>query len=338
MLYKDLFKGKVILITGGTGFLGQEIVKRLLPYEPKSIRLFSRDEVKHFQVNNKFNNILLRNLIGDVRDYSRLRKALNGVDIVIHAAALKRIDILEYNVEESIQTNVFGTLNVARASWDENVEKVIFISTDKACSPVNTYGACKFIGERIFAGFNYNRGNSRTIFTIVRYGNVLDSTGSVIPCFINNIKQNQPLPLTDDEMTRFFITPDQAVDLIFKAIKYGVGGEVFIPHLKSFKVKDLISTLVEHYNKNPGINIVGIRPGEKIHEILLNDVESRRTYQFQDLFIIKSEIERSNSNPLYECLKESKFINFDELSSKDFLVNKEELSLLLKKNNLVGTP
>ena len=233
---------------------------------------------------------------------------------------------------------MFLGLNVARASWDENVEKVIFISTDKACSPVNTYGACKFIGERIFAGFNYNRGNSRTIFTIVRYGNVLDSTGSVIPCFINNIKQNQPLPLTDDEMTRFFITPDQAVDLIFKAIKYGVGGEVFIPHLKSFKVKDLISTLVEHYNKNPGINIVGIRPGEKIHEILLNDVESRRTYQFQDLFIIKSEIERSNSNPLYECLKESKFINFDELSSKDFLVNKEELSLLLKKNNLVGTP
>ncbi len=337
MLHQELFKGKVVLITGGTGFLGRQIVRRILSYEPQSIRLYSRDEVKHFNVKTEFaDHHLLRHLIGDVRDYNRLRKALKGVDIVIHAAALKRIDILEYNVEESIQTNIMGTLNVARACWDENVEKAVFISTDKACSPVNTYGSCKFIGERIFTESNYNKGNSKTVFTVVRYGNVLDSTGSVIPCFVKNIKNNLPIPLTDERMTRFLITPNQAVDLIFNAIRYGVGGEVFIPNLKSFKVTDLIKVLTDQHGNDPGITVVGIRPGEKIHEILVNDCEARRTYLLQDCFVIKSDIEKHKSEINHRYLNETSRVDFTELSSKDFLINDQELRLILEEENLLN--
>lgn len=336
MIYKELFKDKVILITGGTGFLGNQIVHRLLQYEPQSIRVLSRDEVKHFHMETKFDkHHLLRHLIGDVRDYNRLRKALKGVDILIHAAALKRIDLLEFNVNESIQTNILGTLNVARACWDEGVGKAIFVSTDKACSPVNTYGASKFIGERIFTESNYSKGSSKTIFASVRYGNVLDSTGSVIPCFTKNIHESKPIPLTDERMTRFLITPDQAVDLIFKAIKHSIGGEVFIPNLHSFKITHLIAALTNHYQQNPGTKIIGIRPGEKIHEILVNDCEALRTYLFKDTYVIKSNIEKHNWLTTHDYLKEAPLIDVLELSSKDFLISKEELYTELLNNKLL---
>ena len=188
MDYAELFENKVILITGGTGFLGRALVQEILKYNPQSIRLFSRDEVKHHNVQEMFNyHPKLRNLIGDVRDYDRLKKAMVGADIVIHAAALKRLDILEYNVEEAIKTNIIGSLNVANACLENNVEKAIMVSTDKACAPVNTYGACKFVSERIFTEFNFSKGKKRTIFSCVRYGNVLESTGSVIPFFESKI-------------------------------------------------------------------------------------------------------------------------------------------------------
>ncbi len=335
-MYKELFEDKVVLITGGTGFLGHQLVRRILPYNPKSIRLFSRDEVKHFHTQSKFeSHPKLRYLIGDVRDYTRLRKALKDVDIVIHAAALKRIDILEYNVEEAIQTNVLGTLNVARACWDENVKKAIFVSTDKACSPVNTYGACKFIGERIFTESNYNKGSSSTVFLSVRYGNVLDSTGSVIPSFVENIMKNEPISLTDERMTRFLITPNQAVDLIFNSILHSKGGEVFIPKLNSFKVVDLIKVLTEHHKKDVKTKVIGIRPGEKIHEILVNETEARRTHQLDNCYVIKSDIEKHQTGITATYLQGAPAIECSELSSKDFLISPEQLYQALLENNIL---
>ncbi len=293
MDYKKLFNNKVILITGGTGFLGKALVAKILEYEPKSIRVFSRDEFKHHKVQELFKfNPKLRNLVGDVRDFERLKKACEGADIVIHAAALKRLDLLEYNVEESIKTNILGTLNVVNACLQSNVQKAIFISTDKACSPVNTYGACKFVSERIFNESNFNKGARNIVFTCVRYGNVLESTGSVIPFFESKIKNNEKIPLTDPRMTRFIISSDQAVNLIFDALEYSVGGEVFVPILPAFKVTDLIKILKKKHSSDVGTELIGLRPGEKIHETMVNSAEIPRTFRFKNMYVITSSIEK----------------------------------------------
>jgi UDP-N-acetylglucosamine 4,6-dehydratase len=242
--------------------------------------------------------------------------------------------MVEYNVEEAIKTNIIGGLNLIRACLENEVEKVVFVSTDKACSPVNTYGACKFVGERIFAESNFNKGNSKTIFTVVRYGNVLESTGSVIPFFIDKIKNNEQIPLTDERMTRFIITQEQAVQLIFKAIKYGVGGEVFVPKLPSMRVVDLVEVLREKFNSQVGIRIIGIRPGEKIHELMVNDSEVSRVYDFENLYVIYSFLlgkfissAKQGDYSLY-----GKRLNVElmrEYSSKDNVVSKEELRGIL---------
>lgn len=332
---KNIFTNKVVLITGGTGFLGRALTTEILKYKPKSIRLYSRDEYKHYQIQEIFNhNPKLRNFIGDVRDYKRLRKAMKGVNIVIHAAALKRIDIIEYNVEEAIRTNIMGTLNVVDACIENNVKIAVMISSDKACEPVNTYGACKFVGERIFTESNFNKGNAKTVFTCVRYGNVLESTGSVIPFFINKIKNKKIIPLTDEKMTRFIITPKQSVDLIFKAIRYSSGGEIFVPKLPSFKIIDLISVLKDYYKSNNKIDIIGLRPGEKIHELMINESESPRTYKFKDMFIITSQIEKYQKYG-YKYLNKSKLIDFGEFSSKYYLISKEEIRKILLREGIL---
>jgi UDP-N-acetylglucosamine 4,6-dehydratase len=336
---ENFLKDKTILITGGTGFLGKALIREILKYNPHSIRIFSRDEFKHHQLQEIFNNNeKIRNLIGDVRDYPRLTKAIRGVDIVIHAAALKRIDMIEYNVEEAVKTNILGSLNVIQACLENNVGKAIFVSTDKACAPINTYGACKFVSERIFTESNYNKGNSRTIFTVVRYGNVLESTGSVIPFFVNKIKNKEIIPLTDEKMTRFIINSKQAVHLIFKAIRYGVGGEVFIPRLPSMKIIDLIAVLKEKFNVNSSIKKVGVRPGEKIHELMINDSEIPRTYQFRDFYVITSCILNQYQDvrkPIYitdgEKLDESLI---KEYSSKDALISKDKLHEIIDSLNI----
>ena len=200
-----IFEGQTILITGGTGFLGRNLTRKILQENPKSIRLFSRDEVKHHYVQQEFNNDPhLRNFIGDVRDLERLKKATRGCDIVIHAAALKRVDMMEYNTSEAIKTNILGTLNVVEACIENKVKKVIMVSTDKACEPINIYGACKFVSERIFIESNYSRGGEYPQFICVRYGNVLSSTGSVIPTFIDKIKKGHKILLTHPEMTIYY--------------------------------------------------------------------------------------------------------------------------------------
>ena len=338
MDYKDLFDGKVVLITGGTGFLGRALIEEILKYNPHSIRVFSRDEVKHHNLQEIFPNThKLRNLIGNVRNYGRLKKAMEDVDIVIHAAALKRLDILEYNVEESINTNIFGTLNVVNACLESNVEKALFISTDKACSPVNTYGACKFVGERILTESNYSKGSKRTLFICVRYGNVLESTGSVIPFFESKIKEGKKIPLTDPEMTRFIISSKQAVDLVFKALKYGIGGEVFVPKLPAFRIIDLIEILKDKHVANNAVELIGIRPGEKIHELMINNSELHRTFIFDDLYVITSSIGDGQDKPEDYFPKGKKFKEGDmtEYSSKGAVIPKEKVEELFKSFGLL---
>jgi UDP-N-acetylglucosamine 4,6-dehydratase/5-epimerase len=340
MNFEDIFKNKVVLITGGTGFLGRALTKKILEFDPHSIRLFSRDEVKHHKAQEIFgDNPKLRHLIGDVRDYQRLLKATKGVDIVIHAAALKRLDILEYNVEESIKTNIFGTLNVVNSCLKNNVKKVVMVSTDKACSPVNTYGACKFVSERIFTESNYSKGSSDIVFTIVRYGNVLESTGSVIPFFESKILEGKKIPLTDSRMTRFIISPEQAVELIFKSLKYCIGGEIFIPKLPAFKITDLIEILWEKHNNNTGIENIGLRPGEKIDELMINESEVDRTFNFEDIYVITSSIEKYShtvKKPLYisegEKLTEEIMKTY---SSKDAVIPKSEVKSFFESLGLL---
>jgi UDP-N-acetylglucosamine 4,6-dehydratase/5-epimerase len=337
---KEIFKGKTILITGGTGFLGRALIKEILKYNPHSVRVFSRDEVKHHKVQELFNNNpKIRNLIGDVRDFERLKKACKGADIVIHAAALKRLDILEYNVEEVIKTNILGTLNIVNSCLETNVKKAIFVSTDKACSPINTYGACKFVGERIFTESNYNKGLNDTIFSCVRYGNVLESTGSVIPFFEEKILNGNKIPLTDKRMTRFIISPEEAVELIFDALKYGVGGEVFVPKLPAFKILDLIDILKEKHKSSLKVENIGLRPGEKIHELMINYAEIPRTYYFKNRYIITSEIEKyQDLEPVPEYLDENKRLsqkNLHEYSSEQAVVSKEEIKKIFTKLGLI---
>lgn len=331
---KDIFEGKNILITGGTGFLGRHLVKEILKHNPHSIRIFSRDEVKHHKLQELFKyDKRIRNLIGDVRDYQRIKKACQGADIVIHAAALKRLDILEYNVEESIKTNIIGSLNVVNACLEAEVDKALFVSTDKACLPVNTYGACKFVGERVFTESNYSRGDKKTIFSGVRYGNVLESTGSVIPFFEGKIAAGENIPLTDERMTRFIISPDEAVKLIFDALKYSVGGEIFVPKLPAFKVVDLIEVLKEKHNANNKVETIGLRPGEKIHEIMINRTEVPRTFNFENLYVLTSPIEKYTKVEKAKYLKESERLkeeDMQEYSSEDSVVSKDELKKLFK--------
>lgn len=325
----DIFENKVVLITGGTGFLGRALTKEILKNNPKSIRLLSRDEVKHHKIQEYFNyDTRLRNFIGDVRDLDRVRKAVYGADIVIHAAALKRLDILEYNVGECIKTNIIGTMNVVDACWEENVDRAVFVSTDKACSPVNTYGAAKFVSERIFSESNYNKGKCRTVFTCVRYGNVLESTGSVIPFFESKLQNDEKIPLTDERMTRFIISPVQAVNLIFNALRNAIGGEVFVPQLPAFRILDLIEILKEKHGKDPGVDIIGIRPGEKIHELMINESEMERTYEFENMYVISSIISKYVGTPkaIYELKgKLQKNGKMKEYCSLNAVINKDEL-------------
>jgi len=335
---KELFEEKTVLILGGTGYLGRALTSEILKYNPKSIIIFSRDEVKHFNFVQVFNyNAKIKNVIGDIRDYECLLKFTRNVDIVIHAAALKRIDSIEDNVEESIKTNVIGTLNVFNACVFNKVKKVVFISTDKACSPVNTYGACKFVSEKVFT--NYDKRDMETVFTVVRYGNVLDSTGSVIPIFLEKIKKGEDITLTHPDMTRFIIDKDEAIGLIFDALRYGVGGEIFIKRLPALKVTDLIHVLKKRFNADNKVTITGIRPGEKIHELLINKSEILRSFSFKDKYVImptvKMQFNDSEAIPLY-FKKNNPFdkVKSENYSSGNCVITAYELESLFKKLNL----
>ena len=282
-----MFKDKTILITGGTGSLGRALTKKLLEEKPEAIRIFSRNESKQIEMESEFNDSRLRFFMGDVRDSERLFSALEDVDIVFHAAALKHVPKIEYNPFESIKTNVIGSQNVIDNCLRQDVEKVICVGTDKAVSPLNTYGATKLLMEKLFVSANnyVNRVKHRTKFVAVRYGNVLGSSGSVIPKFIEQIMANKPSTITDPKMTRFSITMNEALDFIFNATKMGKGSEVFVPKLRAYNIVDVKNALTELLS-DTGEKIIGIRTGEKLHETLINEDEIRYSWELKNMYMI----------------------------------------------------
>ena len=281
-----MLDNKTILITGGTGSFGHHFVDYALAhYKPKKIIIYSRDEFKQFNMQNAYkeHSDILRFFIGDVRDQQRLRRALNGVDYVIHAAALKQVPTCEYNPIEAIKTNVNGACNVIDACLDTGVKKVIALSTDKSVSPINLYGSTKMVSDKLFAAANAYSGTYGTRFAVVRYGNVAGSRGSVIPFFQNIIDNGgNQLPITDYRMTRFWISLEQGVQLVIKALEEAHGGETFISKIPSFKITDLAQAML------PGCEMpeVGIREGEKLHEVMVPAEDSARTYEYEKNYII----------------------------------------------------
>lgn len=281
MEWKDLS----ILITGGTGSFGKKFLEKVIKFQPRRLIILSRDEVKQLQVRQSFTEAgypILRYFIGDVRDKDRLHRAFQGVDVVVHTAALKQVPTAEYNPLEVIRTNILGAANVIDAAIDAGVKKVIALSTDKAVNPVNLYGATKLCADKLFIAAGVYAGAKDTKFSVVRYGNVIGSRGSVIPFFLEH-RQTGVLPITDERMTRFWITLDQAVDFVLKCLELMQGGEIFVPKLASMPIVDLAKALAPDCRHE----IVGIRPGEKLHEILITEDEARRTMEFPDFYVVQ---------------------------------------------------
>jgi UDP-N-acetylglucosamine 4,6-dehydratase/5-epimerase len=275
--------GSSILITGGTGSFGKEFVKLLLnKYRPKRVVVYSRDELKQYEMNLEISKPNLRYFIGDVRDEDRLRRALNGVDIVVHAAALKQVPAAEYNPIECIKTNVMGAENIINASIDANIHKVIALSTDKAVNPMNLYGATKLCSDKLFVAANNLSGSKGPAFSVVRYGNVVGSRGSVIP-FFKKLRETGKLPITDRRMTRFWLTLQQGAQFVEKCLPMMRGGEVFIPKIPSMKITDLATAIGPKCEQE----IIGIRPGEKLHEIMIPKDEARNTLEYSSFYIIQ---------------------------------------------------
>ncbi|ATD05834.1 UDP-N-acetylglucosamine 4,6-dehydratase (inverting) [Pseudoalteromonas piscicida] len=291
-----MFDNKTILITGGTGSFGKKYVKTLLDrYKPKKIIIFSRDELKQFEMQQEFNQRCMRYFIGDVRDKDRLRRAMQGVNYVIHAAALKQVPAAEYNPMECIKTNINGAENVIEAALDNDVEKVIALSTDKAANPINLYGATKLASDKLFVAANNMAGGHKTRFSVVRYGNVVCSRGSVVPVFQKFIDEgNGHIPITHADMTRFWISLQQGVDFVLKNFERMLGGEIFVPKIPSIRIVDLATAMAPNVPQK----IIGIRPGEKLHEVMCPQDLSFDTFEFSDHFVIAPGIKfssRSNS-------------------------------------------
>ena len=326
-------KNKTILITGGTGSFGKAFSKELLrKYKPKKIIIFSRDELKQFEMMNeeiyKKNSNIMRFFIGDVRDYKRLEYAMQKVDLVVHAAALKQVPTAEYNPGEFVKTNIIGAQNIIDASISADVKKVIALSTDKAAAPINLYGATKLCSDKLFIAANNIIGNRQISFNVVRYGNVMGSRGSVIPLF-QKLKKTDYFPITDIKMTRFNITMDEGIKLVLFALKNGKGGEIFISKIPSYKIVDVAKAI----NPNCKIKIIGIRPGEKIHEEMITSSDSYSTYDLGNCYSI---IDQSNQllASYYEKNKKFKKVpagfTYNSHKNEDKL-NINELKKLIKK-------
>ena len=326
---RGYFDGKTVLITGGTGSFGRACVTTLLEkHDVKAIRIFSRDELKQWEMRREFgDHRKLRFFIGDVRDFQRVKRATEGVDIIIHAAALKQVPACEYNPMEAIKTNVDGAMNVINAALDNNIPRVIALSTDKAASPVNLYGATKLCSDRLFIQSNAYRGKERkTMFSVVRYGNVMGSRGSVIPLFKKQMEKGE-LTITDDRMTRFWITLPQAVDFVLTSLEVMQGGEMFVPKIPTMSILDLAKTIAP----DATCRIVGIRPGEKLHECLITNEEGRIAYEMKDRFIVLSPslVDVKNDMTKYKGAKKLKEgFEYHSHTNEHFLT-KEQMKKLL---------
>lgn len=356
-----MFNNKTILITGGSGSFGHHYVRNILSrFEPSKLIIYSRDEMKQYEMAQTFPGSqydCMRYFIGDVRDKDRLQMAMRGVDYVIHAAALKQVPAAEYNPMECIKTNIHGAENVIQAALHANVEKVIALSTDKAANPINLYGATKLASDKLFVAANNIAGGHKTRFSVVRYGNVVGSRGSVVPFFKKLIEQkSEYLPITDERMTRFWITLQQGVDFVLKNFSRMSGGEIFVPKIPSVRITDLATAMAPDLKHE----FIGIRPGEKIHEIMCPADDSHLTLEFVDHFVIKPTIlftgtdNQFTSNKIgergypveqsfeYNSGKNNHFLSVEEIikmnqmttfleQGSDYIVNKNEISIHSKE-------
>ena len=311
-------KNKTIMITGGTGSFGQACTKFLLQYNTKKIIIFSRDELKQFEMSNKFNSSKLRFFLGDVRDLDRLKLATKKVDILIHAAALKQVPAAEYNPMECIKTNIYGAENVISACIENNVKKIVALSTDKAANPANLYGATKLCSDKLFISANNLSGSSNTKFSVIRYGNVIGSRGSVLHYFKSLIQKNvKSLPITDERMTRFWLTLDHGVKFVLNSIDMMQGGELFVPKTPSIKIIDLVRAL----DKKMKYHIIGIRPGEKLHEVLCPEDSTRHTIEFKNYYLIRPSIDftegKTNNYKINKKNEKGKIVKSNFIYSSD---------------------
>ncbi len=288
----DIFANKTILITGGTGSFGRKFAKLTLEkFNPKQIIIFSRDEMKQWMMAQEFSDSRIEFVIGDIRDKDSLRRVVRGVDFIVHAAATKIVPLSEYNAFECVKTNILGSMNVIDVAIESGVEKIVALSTDKASAPVNLYGATKLAADKLFVAANVNSKQSNTVFSVVRYGNVMGSRGSVIP-FFQSLENKEEIPITDIEMTRFMITLEQAIDLVWESFSDSLGGEIYVRKIPSMKTIDIAKTI----SPNAKIKIIGIRPGEKLHEQMIGPEDAPNTYQYEKYYKILPTISNFNED------------------------------------------
>jgi len=335
------YTGKKILIIGGTGTIGQGLVNELLEQEPEVIRIFSRDEYKQFIMENHINNKKkLRFLIGDVRDCERIERAMNDIDVVFNLAAMKHVPACEYNPSEAIKTNITGMENVIKAAIDNNVERVIFTSSDKAINPSNSYGATKLLAEKLVQAANFSKGNVETKFVAVRFGNVMGSRGSVIPLFKDQIERNRKITVTDPEMTRFMMTLSQAVKLIMVAGEKTLGGEVFILKMPVIRLYDLAEVVVEEVcskldieKEEVDLQTIGLRAGERRFEELMTKEESECAFDLGNMYAVVSAMNSEYLREFYENYESVRIGSYN--SSDETVLTKEEVRRLVKAERLL---
>jgi UDP-N-acetylglucosamine 4,6-dehydratase len=328
------FNNKTIFLTGGTGSFGQAFTKVVLNnYKPKKLIIFSRGEAKQYDMSMKFDQIkykCLRYFIGDVRDLERLRIGTKNVDYIVHAAAMKQVPASEYNPIECIKTNIYGAQNIITAAIENSVKKVIALSTDKAVAPINLYGATKLVSDKLFISANNLSGNQGPIFSIVRYGNVYGSTGSVVQIFKKIIGTKKPFPITDANMTRFFLTLEDGVNFVIESFSKMIGGEIFIPKIFSIKIIDLARCL----DPNRSLDIIGLRPGEKIHEVMTSKDDNRSLIEFKNYYNLASSSVYKNLNKflINKNGEKGKFVNenFEFSSEKNKFLNGKEIKKMIK--------
>ena len=335
-----MFKGKRILITGGTGTIGRSILEALLSERPEVIRIYSRDEFKQFELQQKYQGTPnIRFLLGDVRDYSRLVRAFEGIDYIFHTAALKHVPACEYNPFEAVQTNVVGTQNVIQAALESGVKKVIFTSTDKAISPTNAMGATKLMAERLIVAAEYQKGSSPTVFSAVRFGNVMGSRGSVIPLFVQQIRKQRKITLTSPDMTRFMMTVSEATRLTMEAMQLAGGGEVFVFKMPIVRLGDLAEVIIDLVCEKFGIRVseveikqIGFRPGEKMYEELMTFEESKNAHEYPHMYVIPAPF--GSNGPSNRVVKKAPEGIYSSESGQ--VLTHKEIRELLDAEHLIG--